>query len=319
MPRPDIESQSGESTPAVTVTIPTYNGGSYLRAAIDSVLSQTFVDWELFVSDDSSTDGSTDFLRALMEKDRRVHYIRNLSRLGLPQNFTQCAQLGSGRFVAIFHQDDVMLPDNLAAKVAMLDAHPDVGMVHSNIEQIDDAGTVFAEHWDTMATKDAILSGRVFLERTLSNGNIVCAPTAVVRRSVFREVGSFDPRLPWVCDWDMWIRIALRHHIGVIGRPQVQWRDHQNQEGKNFESSLRGLRQIALLFELLFNERAPNLRRDRRLRLAAQGTLARWAVGRATKAWQRGQRSVTIKMWAFVLLKCPDYLVRVPYRRLRRR
>ena len=63
----------GGSTPAVTVGIRTYNAGAYLRGAVESVLSQSFTDWELFVSDDSSTDGSVDFLGDLMAKDRRIH------------------------------------------------------------------------------------------------------------------------------------------------------------------------------------------------------------------------------------------------------
>ena len=303
----------------MTVAIPTYNAGPYLPGAVQSVLSQTFTDWELFVSDDSSTDGSVDFLANLTAQDGRIHYVRNLSRLGLPGNFTQCATLGTGRYLTIFHQDDVMLPSNLAVKVAMLDAHPRVGMVHSNIERIDPAGNVIGGHWDTALTKDAILPGRVFLANTIAQSNIVCAPSAMVRRAVFQEVGPFDARLPWTCDWDMWMRIALRCDIGVIGRPQVQWRVHQGQESSSFDASIRGLHDIDRLFSLLFNERAPELGKQQKPRLAAQATLAREAAAHSRKAWRYGRRLEALKMRIFALYRCRQYLLRRVYWTLMRR
>src|SRR5215470_10459581 len=263
------------SMPVVTVAIPIFNPGPFLQGAVRSVLSQTFAEWELFISDDSPSAQGIDFLFDLMARDTRVHYARNSIRLGLPGNFTQCAGLGTGRYVTIFHQDDEMLPDNLAVKVAMLDAHPRVGMVHSNIERIDSTGKVVGGHWNKAIEKDAISSGSSFLAETIAESNIVCAPSAMVRRSVFQEMGPFDPRLPWACDWDMWMRIALRYEIGVIGKPQVRWRIHEGQESSRFDFSLQGLHDIALLFRLLFSERAPELQRERRFRLTAQKTLAR--------------------------------------------
>jgi len=306
------------SSPIVTVGIPSYNAGPHLRAAVDSVQSQTFADWELYISDDSSTDASVDFLGELVMKDRRIHFVRNRTRLGLPGNFTQCARFGTGQYVTIFHQDDVMLPSNLATKVAMLDAHPGVGMVHSNIERIDAAGMIIGEHWDTTAREDGILQGRLFLEKILSRSNIVCAPSAMVRRSVFDDVGPFDPRLPWACDWDMWMRIALRYDIGVIGKPQIQWRLHSGQESGSFEASLRGLHDIDRLFDLFFNDRAPHLREDRGLRLAAQETLVRESMYRGMLAWKQAQRLEAIKMWAFPLRRCRPYLSRRIYWSFRR-
>ena len=117
------------SSPIVTVGIPSYNAGPHLRAAVDSVQSQTFADWELYISDDSSTDASVDFLGELVMKDRRIHFVRNRTRLGLPGNFTQCARFGTGQYVTIFHQDDVMLPENLARKVQVLASDLTVGLV----------------------------------------------------------------------------------------------------------------------------------------------------------------------------------------------
>jgi glycosyltransferase involved in cell wall biosynthesis len=314
----DGESERRDPSPVVTVGIPSYNPGSYFRGSVESVLSQTFTNWELVISDDSATDRSAGFLTDLIAKDTRVRYVRNLSRLGLPGNFTQCARLGSGKYVTIFHQDDVMLPENLAAKVAMLDEHPNVGMVHSNIERIDSAGKVVGKHWDGSLKEDAVLPGRVFLEKMISRSNIVCAPSVLVRRSVFEEVGPFDPRLPWTCDWDMWMRIALRYDVGVIGKPQIQWRVHKGQESNRFEADLRGLQDIDFLFRLLFNERAPQLRADLKLRLRAQETLARESAARASEAWRRRQRLEAIKMWTYPLLRCRQYVLRVVYWALRR-
>ena len=106
-------------TPKVSVCIPTYNRPDFLRQAIESVLAQTFSDYELIISDNASEDSTTDLISSF--KDRRIIYIRKEKNIGAIDNFNSCLAAAKGEYITIFHDDDIMLPDNLAFKVEALD------------------------------------------------------------------------------------------------------------------------------------------------------------------------------------------------------
>ena len=141
-------SRMGSHGPRVSVCIPVRNGADYIAECLESVLAQTFGDFELLVVDNCSTDDTETIVRRYT--DRRLRYIRNAKNLGLVGNANRCLQLASSEYVGLFHHDDVMLPENLARKVSVLDAHPGVGFVHSNVLLIDQkgrrlAGDIWAE------------------------------------------------------------------------------------------------------------------------------------------------------------------------------
>ena len=111
----------------VSVCIPSHNGADFLPQAIESVLAQTFTDFELVVVDDSSDDASVAIARSFDDPRLRLH--ANPARLGLVGNWNRCVELARGEYIYLFHQDDVMEPDNLARKSSFLDEHPSAGFV----------------------------------------------------------------------------------------------------------------------------------------------------------------------------------------------
>ncbi len=115
---------------SVSVCIPTYNGAAFLTEAIESVLSQSFRDFELLIVDDGSTDTTLDIARSFT--DPRIAIYQNETQLGIPGNWNRCLSLARGEYICIFHQDDIMLPENLARKVEMLAADPTIAFVHSS-------------------------------------------------------------------------------------------------------------------------------------------------------------------------------------------
>ena len=214
--------------------MPTFNGAPYVGEAIRSVLEQTFEDFELIVIDDGSSDGTPDVVAAFA--DDRLRLVRHETRLGLVGNWNRCLDLARGRHVALFHQDDLMAPENLRAKVRFLEAHPSVGLVHSNVTRIDARGGVLAEYWASPATPEdeGRHGGGDFFHRLVTGANIVCASSVMMRRTTFEQLGGFDARLPFTADWEMWLRIALFHDVGYLTQPLVRYRFHDGMETARF-------------------------------------------------------------------------------------
>ena len=114
--------------PSVSVCIPTYNRAGMLEEAISSVLAQTFQDFELIICDNASEDQTESVVNSI--NDQRIKYFRNSSNLGSRGNWNRCLRESRGEFIALFPDDDMMMPENLLEKVGVLKAHPGVGSGH---------------------------------------------------------------------------------------------------------------------------------------------------------------------------------------------
>jgi len=223
--------------PVLSVCIPAYNGASFLAESIKSVLDQSFYDFELVVVDDSSTDATVEVAHSF--KDPRIRIFANQVNRGLVGNWNRCIELARGAYVCIFHQDDVMMPGNLAKKVGFLDESPTVGFVHSNVLQVGPQGELLSEGWSPrLAAEDVGLHpGAPFLDKLLRGGNAVCAPSVVLRRDCLDAIGPFDGRLPYTADWEMWMRAAVFFDVGYFIEPLLKYRRHQNNETNKFLGS----------------------------------------------------------------------------------
>ena len=126
--------------PRVSIGLPVFNGEKYLSAAIDSILAQTFPDFELIISDNASTDGTEDICRAYAAKDGRIRCYRNENNLGASRNFSRVFELSSGDYFKWAAHDDVIAPDFLLKCVEVLDQDPTVILCHSKVTVIDEFG-----------------------------------------------------------------------------------------------------------------------------------------------------------------------------------
>ena len=213
------------SSRSVSVCLPTYNGAAFIEETLRSIVNQSYQDFELVVVDDGSTDATLDLVQSF--SDPRIQLHRNPERLGIPANWNRCLELAGGEFVCVFHQDDVMLPENLERKVQLLSADETVGFVHSAVETLaeESAPTSFA-NWIEDATEDTVWEGLEYFRTLLLNGNRVCAPTVLARRQPLLEQGGFDQDLGFACDYAMWLRLCVRQRVGFLARPLVRYRWH---------------------------------------------------------------------------------------------
>ena len=128
--------------PKVTVGIPVYNGAKYIAETIESILIQTFQDFELIISDNASTDATEEICRSYASKDTRIRYYRNDQNIGLSRNFNRIFQLATGTYVKLTSADDLCAPEFLERCVSFLDQHPSAVLCYTKIQIIDGEGNV---------------------------------------------------------------------------------------------------------------------------------------------------------------------------------
>ena len=210
------------------MTIPTYERAGLLRRAIESVLAQSLTDFELFVADNASTDATGDVVASY--DDPRITYLRHRENLGIRRNLSMGFRLGSAPHVAILQDDDVMLAGNLEAKVAVLEAHPEVALAHAAFQfiDIDDRVVVDRTNWCGL-DRDALEEGSEFIARTFAGGCRVNLSSAVVRRTAAAGV-EFAEEEGTAADIGVWLRVALHGSVAYIDEPLTAVRRHSGSD-----------------------------------------------------------------------------------------
>lgn len=221
--------------PRVSVCIPTFNRSQYLRLTMDSVLHQTFGDFELVVVDNASTDDTGDAVKQF--SDGRLRYYRNAQTVGMVANWNRCLEYAQGECVAILHDDDLWLERFLERVVSVMDGYKAVGLVCSAAVLIDADGKPKSVHrpWRT----DGILSGRMAFKELLSGNKILC-PSVLIRRECFDKLGGFDETVQYSADWEMWLRVSLFYDIGYVGEPLVRYRIGHGSLTEHYSSAFEG-------------------------------------------------------------------------------
>lgn len=211
-----------ERAPKVSVCVPAYNAAAYLPAAIESVLSQSFGDFELVVSDDASSDATPTVCGRYL--DQRFRVVRSDERLGQSGNWNRCLELARGEYVILLHADDELRPGYLERVVALLDANEDVALVHCDVQHIDSDGAPL--DLQRLFDEDRVDREGVVLRRLLLDGCVINPAGVTVRRSAYEAVGPFTAEVIWGVDWHMWIRLALRFPVAYLATALAAYRQH---------------------------------------------------------------------------------------------
>lgn len=203
------------SGPVVSIILAVFNGDAYLQEAIDSLVGQSFRDFELIVVDDGSTDRSPEILRAYT--DPRLRILRNSENQGLTPSLNRGLAEARGEFIARQDADDISEPDRLARQVDFLRRRPEIVMTGSWYREIDSSGAILGNvrlPVDTLSLRWGLLLYCPFAHSA-----------AVWRRvPVAREVGPYDPRFQYAMDHDLWNRIAARFPVANVGDYLVRYR-----------------------------------------------------------------------------------------------
>jgi glycosyltransferase involved in cell wall biosynthesis len=221
------------SRPRVTVCMPTRNRAEWLRGSIASVLSQTYVDFTLLVSDNASEDETPEVVKSF--DDARISYIRLPEDVGLVGNHNQLLARVESEYVLILPDDDIAYPELLDTTVDVLDRRPGAGMVHSNLDIIDGQGNVLQGdvNWTLGLTGDTVESGAAFIHESMKYSCRVCASSALMR-TVALPPGFFDEADFPPVDLGMWLRMALGWEMAFVARTLCGYRIHGSSHSAAF-------------------------------------------------------------------------------------
>jgi glycosyltransferase involved in cell wall biosynthesis len=200
----------------VSVLLSVYNCEKYLSEAIDSVLVQTFTDWELILINDCSTDSSGEIANVYAAKDQRIRYFSMNNNSGLATCLNFGISQAIGKYIARLDADDIMKPERLEKQVAFMEEHLEMGIVGSSVESIDENGNFIANlNVETEPQK---------LKKLLPIKNPFFHPSIMMRVSFLREVGEYSSQYPYAEDYDMWIRFAQISSVGNIPLTLTKYR-----------------------------------------------------------------------------------------------
>ncbi len=207
--------------PRVSVVMAVYNGQQYLKEAIESILIQTFSDFEFIIIDDGSTDSSYEIVKAY--RDPRIRLIENGSNHGLAASLNTGFAAATGRYLARMDADDVSLPKRLSQQVAFMDVHPEVGVCGSWVEVI---GTDRHLVWEYPTDSDTI-HARLLFDSALAH------PSVIFNRALLQNAQlSYDSRYRCAQDYELWTRAARRLPLANISEVLLIHRVHPNQVGQ---------------------------------------------------------------------------------------
>ena len=209
----------------VSVVIPTYNSSQFLTDAIESVLVQTFKDFEILVIDDGSTD---DTKRVIIEKFGGVSQVSYIYKenggVSSARNFG--IEKAKGKYIAFLDADDAWIPEKLEKQISALEKNPEIKACYSSFFLCDKYLNLVGVNQSER--KADALSDLLFI------GNVVATPSTVIaERELFQQVGGFDTELSQCADWEMWIRLATQTEFIYIDEPLLKYRQHDSNMSKN--------------------------------------------------------------------------------------
>jgi glycosyltransferase involved in cell wall biosynthesis len=237
--------------------MPVYQGSRFLASSLASVLNQSFRDFELIVVDDQSTDDTYDIAQRVCGTADGVEcrVLRNTTRQGLFGNWNRCVEQCRGKYILLFHQDDLMEQGMLERAIAAFERHRDVGLVYCGYRCVDDSGADLPP-WSVSPFVGR--AGREEFLRSLVAENFVCCPSVIVPRHVYDRVGLYDTRFAFTGDLEMWVRIASFYDVFYEPMVGVRYRLHDAQATEEFRKERSGraeLEHIVAVFAGLERQR----------------------------------------------------------------
>lgn len=202
--------------PTVSVLMPVYNAQQYVAEAVESILAQTFKDFEFIIIDDGSTDASLKILEAYAAKDERIR-LTSRKNQGLTPTLNEMLSKANGEFIAIIENDDVALSERLARQVEFLQGEPDVVCVSGAHELIDEKGRLLTrleipEHNDQIQ------------QLALAGHGSICHPGAMIRRVSLIQIGGYNETMRMAHDLDLWLRLGEVGALANLKDTMVKYR-----------------------------------------------------------------------------------------------
>lgn len=243
----------------VTVLMPVYNAEKYLAEAIESILHQTYQDFEFLIINDGSTDGSEEIILNYAEVDSRINYVKNEHNIKLIATLNKGVKLAKGKYIVRMDADDISVPERIEKQVSFMESHPSVGVCGSYF-------TVFGEEVKEPYVVTRPL-GNETIKASLLFTNSLGHPNVIIRKSVMVENDIwYDPRFYRIEDWGLWTILMNKCDFENIPESLLRYRRTSTQETaigsvdpKNIEYRLELIRENVKQRGLCFEDSDINL------------------------------------------------------------
>jgi L-malate glycosyltransferase len=220
--------------------MPVYNAALYLREAIDSMLNQTYRDFELIIINDGSTDASLNIIQSY--KDPRIRLLNNERNLGIIATRNKGLQAATGEYIANMDADDISLPGRLEKQVNYLDAHPEITVLASRLVLINGQNQetgIWPEDYHCVSPQD--------IADTLPIINCVGQPTVMMRAEAIKKIG-YNPKFVANEDWGLWLQV-LSQGLGIAKLPEILLRYRQHTASETATINRSGVEKKILKFK----------------------------------------------------------------------
>lgn len=195
----------------VSIILPTYNGGKYIKKAIESIESQTFTNWELLVVDDGSIDDTEDMVISFSQKDRRIIYLKNENNLGIQKTLNKGIKEAKGEYIARIDDDDIWCDkDKLKKQVEFMNTNPKCCLVGTGVIVIDEEGGELMRYLlpeTDQEIRNSILSKNCFVHSSV-----------LFKKDIVSRVGGYDESINsrHIEDYDLWLRLGLMGELNNL-------------------------------------------------------------------------------------------------------
>jgi glycosyltransferase involved in cell wall biosynthesis len=300
---------------SISVVIPAYQAERYLAHTVQSIISQTVIDWELIIVDDGSTDSTPLMADRLAASDSRIRVVHQPNQgLAASRNAGLAASDRTRPYVHFIDADDLLEPDGLETLRRLFDQHPQALAAHGGVRFISDDGaamppTGFRYHGPRTALRDRRLvpvpdDQPTTPDMLIAENCVGSAGAVMIRKAALAALGPFDQSIAAVADWDMWFRLACHAPLAATPHPVLAYRLHSAAMSKNRKL----MRQASLKMRSLWLNRSDPQRRRliRRvyralMRRVAADQLRSWA--RLLRLGKLGQATRTLPLTSYCLLK----------------
>lgn len=210
--------------PKISVLLPAYNHENYIEETIESVLNQTFSDFELLISDDCSTDQTVQLIKGF--SDKRITGVYFEENRGTVRSLNHLLNLAKGEYIAVIGSDDVWEPDKLEKQLEILEADENIAacfswatIIDENSNRVNKDSAFPIERFNIKKCCRTDLLRELFVD-----GNCFCHSSVLIRSDIHRQIGEYNVVYRQLHDYDLWVRLLLSNDIYVIDSPLVKYR-----------------------------------------------------------------------------------------------
>lgn len=220
-----------KTTPLVSVVMPVYNGEKYVAESIESILGQTFSDFDFIIVDDGSQDRSADVIRSYEARDDRIRLLRIERNIGVADARNHAMNLSSAEYIAVMDCDDVCLPRRLERQVEHMRANPSIGVLGAGAQAVnEDLRPLYP--FD-LPERHALIAFNVFV------GSFFVHPTVMLRRHLLKSVGGYEPSRRTAIDTELWTRLMWRARFANLPEQLLLYRRHEAQHHTSRDATLQ--------------------------------------------------------------------------------